>query len=49
LTMIEGTQGTYVGLSPVNPKIYKDSYPIACIDNKVLVKDDNLNRYLLGC
>jgi len=48
LTMIEGTQGAYVGLSPVNPEIYKDSHPIAYMGNKVLVKGDNLDRYLLG-
>lgn len=48
LTMVEGSQGSLVGLSPVNPELYKDSHPIAYMCNKVTVKGDNLDRYLMG-
>jgi len=48
LTSVEGTQGSFVGLAPINPEIYKDSHPIAYLCNKVMVKGDNLDRYLMG-
>merc|ERR1712151_1300882 len=48
LTSVEGTQGSFVGLAPINPEIYKDSHPIAFMCNKVMVKGDNLDRYLMG-
>mmetsp|Transcript_42244 Transcript_42244/g.49362 ORF Transcript_42244/g.49362 Transcript_42244/m.49362 type:complete len:513 (-) Transcript_42244:217-1755(-) len=48
LTMIEGTQGSFVGLAPVNPELYKDSHPISFMCNKVMIEGDNLNRYLMG-
>merc|ERR1719203_936474 len=48
LTMVEGTQGSFVGLAPINPEIYKESHPIAYMCNKVMVKGDNLDRYLMG-
>lgn len=48
LTMVEGSQGSLVGLSPVNPELYKDSHPIAYMCNKVTIKGDNLDRYLMG-
>eukprot|EP00593_Proboscia_inermis_P014195 CAMPEP_0171311430 /NCGR_PEP_ID=MMETSP0816-20121228/21677_1 /TAXON_ID=420281 /ORGANISM="Proboscia inermis, Strain CCAP1064/1" /LENGTH=514 /DNA_ID=CAMNT_0011796207 /DNA_START=31 /DNA_END=1575 /DNA_ORIENTATION=+ len=48
LTMVEGTQGSLVGLAPVNPELYKDSHPIAFLCNKVTIKGENLNRYLMG-
>jgi len=48
LTSVEGTQGSFVGLAPINPDIYKDSHPIAFLCNKVMVKGDNLDRYLTG-
>ena len=48
LTSVEGTQGSFVGLAPINPEIYKDSHPIAFMCNKVMVKGDNLDRYLTG-
>ena len=46
LTSVEGTQGSFVGLAPINPEIYKDSHPIAFMCNKVMVKGDNLYRCL---
>jgi len=48
LTQVEGTQGSFVGLAPINPDIYKDSHPISFLCNKVMVKGDNLDRYLMG-
>ena len=48
LTMVEGTQGSFVGLAPINPEMYKSSHPIAYMCNKVMVKGDNLDRYLMG-
>ena len=29
LTMVEGGQGSLVGLAPVNKELYKDSHPLA--------------------
>ena len=48
LTMVEGTQGSFEGLAPINPEIYKESHPIVYMCNKVMVKGDNLDRYLMG-
>jgi len=48
LTMIEGGQGSLVGLAPVNRELYKDSHKIAYKCSKIAHKGDSLNRYLLG-
>jgi hypothetical protein len=48
LTSVEGTQGSFVGLAPINPEIYKDTHPLSYLCNKVMVKGDNLDRYLMG-
>mmetsp|Transcript_16774 Transcript_16774/g.24451 ORF Transcript_16774/g.24451 Transcript_16774/m.24451 type:complete len:494 (+) Transcript_16774:71-1552(+) len=48
LMMVEGGQGSLVGLVPVNPKIYKDSHPVAARCTKIAHTGDNLDRYLLG-
>jgi len=48
LTMIEGGQGSLVGLAPVNRELYKDSHPLAYRCSKIAHKGDSLDRYLLG-
>mmetsp|Transcript_56109 Transcript_56109/g.67329 ORF Transcript_56109/g.67329 Transcript_56109/m.67329 type:complete len:507 (+) Transcript_56109:51-1571(+) len=48
LTSVEGTQGSFVGLAPINPEIYKDTHPISYMCNKVTTMGDNLDRYLMG-
>ena len=48
LTMVEGGQGSLVGLAPVNRELYKDSHPIAYKCTAITNKGDNLDRYLLG-
>jgi len=48
LTMIEGGQGSLVGLAPVNRELYKDSHKIAYKCSKICHKGDALDRYLLG-
>jgi silicon transporter len=48
LTMVEGGQGSLVGLAPVNKELYKDSHPIAYKCTSITNKGDNLDRYLLG-
>jgi silicon transporter len=48
LTMVEGGQGSLVGLAPVNRELYKDSHPIAYKCTAISNKGDNLDRYLLG-
>jgi len=48
LTQVEGTQGSFVGLAPINPDMYKDSHPVSFLCNSVMVKGDNLDRYLMG-
>jgi silicon transporter len=48
LTMVEGGQGSLVGLAPVNRELYKDSHPIAYKCTAIAHKGDNLDRYLLG-
>jgi silicon transporter len=48
LTMIEGGQGSLVGLAPVNKELYKNSHPIAYKSTSITNKGDNLDRYLLG-
>eukprot|EP00588_Corethron_pennatum_P019637 CAMPEP_0194328232 /NCGR_PEP_ID=MMETSP0171-20130528/43959_1 /TAXON_ID=218684 /ORGANISM="Corethron pennatum, Strain L29A3" /LENGTH=591 /DNA_ID=CAMNT_0039088487 /DNA_START=64 /DNA_END=1839 /DNA_ORIENTATION=- len=48
LTMVEGSQGSLVGLAPVNPELYKDSHPITYKCLAITNKGDNLDRYLMG-
>ena len=48
LTMIEGGQGSLVGLEPVNKELYKDSHPLAYKCTSITNTGDNLDRYLLG-
>ena len=48
LSMVEGGQGSLVGLAPVQRNLYKDSHPIAHKCTSLAHKGDNLDRYLLG-
>jgi silicon transporter len=48
LTMVEGSQGSLVGLAPVDRELFKDSHPISYQCCEVAHKGDNLDRYLLG-
>jgi silicon transporter len=48
LSMIEGGQGSLVGLAPVNRELYKDSHPITYKNTAFAHNGDNLDRYLLG-
>eukprot|EP00592_Proboscia_alata_P002028 CAMPEP_0194374062 /NCGR_PEP_ID=MMETSP0174-20130528/22426_1 /TAXON_ID=216777 /ORGANISM="Proboscia alata, Strain PI-D3" /LENGTH=504 /DNA_ID=CAMNT_0039153393 /DNA_START=141 /DNA_END=1655 /DNA_ORIENTATION=- len=47
LTMVEGSIGL-VGLGPVNPEIYMHSHPVAYECEKIAMKSDTLDRYLMG-
>jgi hypothetical protein len=46
--MIEGGQGSLVGLAPVNPELYKESHPTTYKNTAFAHKGDNLDRYLMG-
>jgi hypothetical protein len=48
LSMIEGGQGSLVGLAPINPELYKESHPIAYKCTAITNKGNNINRYLIG-
>eukprot|EP00558_Chaetoceros_sp_UNC1202_P010555 CAMPEP_0197233736 /NCGR_PEP_ID=MMETSP1429-20130617/1719_1 /TAXON_ID=49237 /ORGANISM="Chaetoceros sp., Strain UNC1202" /LENGTH=494 /DNA_ID=CAMNT_0042692041 /DNA_START=67 /DNA_END=1551 /DNA_ORIENTATION=+ len=48
LMMVEGGQGSLVGLTPVNPEIYRESHKTAFRCTSLAHKGDNLDRYLLG-
>jgi silicon transporter len=48
LTMVEGGQGSIVGLAPVNQDLYKDTHKITYECTKITNKGDNLDRYLMG-
>jgi silicon transporter len=48
LTMVEGSQGSLVGLAPVDRELYKESHPISYKCCAVAHEGDNLDRYLLG-
>lgn len=48
LTMVEGGQGSLVGLTPVKEELYKVTHPYSYKCTKVTNKGDNLDRYLLG-
>ena len=48
LSMVEGSQASFVGLAPVDRELYKETHPI-CYKNSVLCHTgDNLDRYLMG-
>lgn len=48
LNMVEGSQGSLVGLPPVQRSLYKNSHPITWKICEVAHKGDNLDRYLIG-
>lgn len=48
LNMVEGSQGSLVGLPPVDKELYKDTHPITYKICSVALKGDNLDRYLIG-
>jgi silicon transporter len=48
LTMVEGGQGSLVGLAPVNGDLFKESHPKSYVSTKLAHSGDNLDRYLLG-
>jgi silicon transporter len=48
LTMVEGGQGSLVGLAPVNGELFKETHPKAYVSTKLAHSGDNLDRYLLG-
>ena len=48
LTMVEGGQGSLVGLAPVHLELYKESHSLTHKSTVVCYKGDNLDRYLLG-
>jgi hypothetical protein len=43
-----GSQGSLVGLAPVDKELFKDSHPITYKCCEVAHKGDNLDQYLLG-
>jgi silicon transporter len=48
LTMVEGGQGSLVGLAPVNGELFKETHPKTYVCTKLAHSGDNLDRYLLG-
>jgi hypothetical protein len=42
--MVEGSQGSLVGLAPVDKELFKDSHPITYKCCEVAHKGDNLDR-----
>ena len=48
LTMVEGSQGSLVGLPPVDMSLYSESHVTSYKIMKMINKGDNLDRYLLG-
>jgi silicon transporter len=48
LTMVEGSQGSLVGLAPVDRELFKDTHPITYKCCAIAHEGDNLDRYLLG-
>ena len=48
LTMVEGGQGSLVGLTPVDPDLYKESHKMSYRCTKWCHAGDNLDRYLMG-
>jgi silicon transporter len=48
LTMIEGSQASLVGLSPIRSELYKDTHKKTAMVTAIVHTGDNLDRYLLG-
>jgi silicon transporter len=48
LTMVEGGQGSLVGLVPVDMDLYKDTHKLSHTSTAITNKGDNLDRYLMG-
>jgi len=48
LSMVEGGQASFVGLTPVDRDLYKESHPHSYKCTGTTNKGDNLDRYLLG-
>jgi silicon transporter len=48
LTMVEGGQGSLVGLVPVDMDLYKDTHKLTYKSTEITNKGDNLDRYLMG-
>ena len=48
LNMVEGGQGSLVGLAPINFELYQASHPTTFVSTKIAHMGDNLDRYLMG-
>ena len=48
LNMVEGGQGSLVGLAPINFELYQASHPTTFVSTKLAHAGDNLDRYLMG-
>ena len=48
LTMVEGGQGSLVGLAPVQRDLYENTHTLSYKCTQLCHKGDNLDRYLLG-
>jgi hypothetical protein len=48
LAMVEGGQGAFVGLAPVQKDLYVDGHPITHKCNMLAHKGNNLDPYLIG-
>jgi len=48
LTMVEGGQGSLVGLAPVHKSFYQESHKKTVKSTDIVHKGDNLDRYLMG-
>jgi hypothetical protein len=46
--MIEGSQASLVGLSPIRSELYKDTHKKTAMVTAIVHTGDNLDRYLLG-
>eukprot|EP00978_Attheya_sp_CCMP212_P035261 scaffold152203_cov56-Attheya_sp.AAC.2 len=46
--MVEGGQGSLVGLAPANGDLFKETHPKSYVCNKLAHSGDNLDRYLMG-
>ena len=48
LNMVEGGQGSLVGLAPINFEIYQASHTTTFVSTNIAHMGDNLDRYLMG-
>ena len=48
LAMMEGGQGSLVGLHPIDKSLYKATHPQAWMTVKIIHKGDNLDRFIIG-